>query len=377
MKKVLSLAILTAISTSASAAPIGTPAETAINNTASINYTVGTTPQTAIASSPDGNSTPGTSGTPTTFVVDKKIDLLVTGGATKPVVTGQLGATGTGATAADTELTFTVTNEGNSTENFSLSPSDAVTPIASGDNFNTTNCTVMVPASLPVSIPSGDTVNVTVECDIPPSSTVSPTGVVTNGEESIVDLLAEVVTPTTTGTNTADCNTNNGTTGANETCDVDIVYADGTGTATDTGGSTGGGPGDRNGKHSASGTYTINTADLTVQKEEDLTAMNIDLNNDGDFLDPGETNATGYHIPGSTVEYTITVSNAAGAATATDINLTDTVPATLTLTGAPEIVVAGAAAIPVPSGTSNSVASAPFSLDAGETAILTITATVN
>ncbi len=382
MKTLLSVAILSAITSSASAVPIGTAAETAIDNTASIAYSVGSTVQSPIASSPTGNSTAGTAGTPTTFVVDKKIDLLVTGGDNANVVPSQTGA------VDDTEITFTITNEGNSTETFILTPSDSITPIVVGDNFNSTGCTVTatgpLPATtvvaLPAVIASGDSIEATVECDIPSSATVSPTGIVTNGEISKVDLLAEVSAPTTIGTNTAACNTNNGTAGANETCDVDIVFADGTGTGTDTGGSTGGGVGDRNGKHSATSTYTINTASLTVTKTEAVTAMVLDLDDDGGTA---PTAATGgdFHIPGSTITYTIEVDNTASAATG--LVITDTLDANLTfvsctVVGSPAALVPAAPTCGLVTGV---VTTGAFTLSDGSTtaqkATMTIEATVN
>jgi uncharacterized repeat protein (TIGR01451 family) len=361
MKTLLSMAVLTAISSGVSAAPIGTPAATAIDNTASISYSVGTTPQTAIESSDTGNSTPGAgNGTATTFVVDKKVDLSVTGATTTNVVPSQTGA------VDNTELTYTLTNEGNSTEDFTLTPSDSLA-VGVGDEFNSTGCTVTSPA-LPVTLASGDSTPVTVECDIPASSVT-----VTNGAQSLVDLLAEATGVTaSSGADTAGCISG---TVAGGDCVVDVVFADGSGTGTDTGGSTGGGAGDRNAKHSATSTYVINTADLIVQKTQALTAMNIDLNGDGDVTDPGESNATGYHIPGSTVEYTITVANAAGAATATGINIGDTVPATMTVVGTPSLDVAGNAGTANAAG--NVVSTTPFDLAAGETATLTIVATVN
>jgi len=347
MKTLLSVAVLTAITSTASAAPIGTAAGTAVENTASISYSVGGTNQTPIESSEAGNTNPGLgNGEATTFVVDKKIDLLVTGATTTNVVPGQTGA------ADNTELTYTLTNEGNSTEDFTLAATDNLALAVGTDDFNSTGCSVTAPA-LPVTIASGDVVNVTVECDIPASSAT-----VTNGAKSLVDLLATVTGVTASGgADTVGCTTG---TVAGGDCTVDVVFADGTGTGTDAA--------DRNAKHSATSTYIINTADLTVKKTQAATSMLIN--------GTAET-ADVYHIPGSTIEYTITVSNAVGAATATGIVLSDTVPATMTVVGTPTVSINGGADINATSGTSNSVASASFDLNAGDTAILTIIATVN
>jgi len=344
MKTLLSVAVLTAITSTASAAPIGTAAGTEVDNTASISYSVGSTPQTPIESSEAGNTNPGVgNGTATTFVVDKKVDLLVTGATTTNVVPSQTGA------ADNTELSYTLTNEGNSTEAFTLVATDNLALAVGTDDFNSTGCTVTAPA-LPVTIASGDIVNVTVECDIPASSAT-----VTNGAKSLVDLLATATGVTaSSGADTVGCTTG---TVAGGDCTVDVVFADGTGTGTGTDAA------DRNAKHSATSTYIINTADLTVKKTQAATSMLIN--------GTAET-ANVYHIPGSTIEYTITVSNAAGAATATGIVLSDAVSAdleniTATITGGTSGVVNVAG---------QNVTSAGFDLAAGETATLTITATV-
>ena len=353
MKTLLSVAILTAISSSTLAIPIpiGTAAGTEVNNTASISYKVGGATQTPIESSETGNTTPGAGkGTATTFVVDKKIDLLVTGSTTTNVVPGQTGA------ANNTELTYTLLNEGNSTESFTLTASDNLALVPGADDFNSTNCTVTAPATLPVSLASGAQVSVTVECDIPSSSAT-----VINGSKSLVDLLAEVTGVTeTTAADSAGCTTG---TIAGGNCVVDVVFADSTGTGTD--------GNHRNAKHSSTSTYIISTANLTVKKTEAVTAMEIN-----------NANVTGnkYHIPGSTIVYTITVVNANGAATATEIVLTDTVPATMTVVGTPTIAITsgngGSATMASGAGIS-AVATNAFDLDADETATLTITATVN
>ncbi|MEE9444503.1 MAG: hypothetical protein V3V19_02440 [Cocleimonas sp.] len=341
IKTLLSVAVLAATTGSVWAAPIGTAAGTDINNTASITYSVGGTGQTAIASSPTGNATPGTVGTPTHFVVDKKIDLLVTGAATEKTVQPEQ----TGA-ASDTELSYVLTNEGNSTESFSAVVTDSGALGTAGDEFNTSGCTITAPANpAAMSIASGDTVNITVECDIPANGTN-----VSNGKKSLVDVLATVTGVTATGS-------------ADDPAAVDTVFADGSGTATD--GSI------RNAQHSATSTYIINAAGLTVKKTQAVTAMDAS----GTPITAGNL----YHIPGATVVYTITVVNAAGAATATGIELTDTVPATMTVVGVPTIAITGGngGAATMASGAGvNAVASNTFDLDADETATMTITATV-
>lgn len=315
MKTLLSVAVLSAITSNTWAA--GTAAGTDIDNTATLSYAVSGTNQTPIESSEAGNSTPGAgNGSATTFKVDKKIDLLVTAGSGVNVVPG----------TTIQPITFTLTNEGNSTEDFSFA-----TTQVSGDNFDTLNCST--PAN--VTLAADATQTITVNCDIPANDGTT----VVNSSTSQVDLKATAVGVTETA-------------GAESANTVDVVFADDTGTATD--------GADRNAQHSAVNTYTVNTADITVAKTSAVTQ------------DPFNGTTNPKRIPGATIEYTITVTNAAGAATATGINISDPVPAdleniTATITGgnSTTATVAG-----------NNVSTAPFDLAAGETATLTITATV-
>ena len=346
----ISLALL---STAPSVWAAGTAANTDINNTATINYSVGGTSQTEIESSEAGNSNPGNgNGSATTFKVDKKIDLLVTAGANVNVVP---------ATSAQ-PAPFTLKNEGNSTESFSLTPTQVA-----GDSFDTTSCTTEVTAVAPgaaaagVSLPAtgnitlkaDQTATLTVKCDI-------PTGKV-NGNTSVIDLRAAAIDPVTTVTYVE-------TAGGDNKDAVDVVLTD-TDSAAANASTTDGG--DRNAAHSAVNTYVINTADLKVKKTSAVTKMSI--NGVDDNTDPKR-------IPGSTIVYSIVVTNdvddgIADAAAATGIVLTDTVPSELTISSA-SIVVAGAASASItPVG--QLVTSAAFDLNAGETATLTITTTVN
>ena len=334
ISKLLPLSISIAALALASASwATGTASGTDIKNTATISYSVGSTAQTTIESSETGNSTPGKGkGSATTFLVDKKVDLSVTAGSPVNVVPG--------TTAQG--ITFTLTNEGNSSEEFSFSAPTQVT----GDSFDTTNCAT--PAN--VTLAADAQATITVKCDIPVSG-----GAVINNATSTVDLKATVVGAAAAA---AASDGNADVAGA-----VETVLADDTGTATD--------GADRNASHSAVNTYTVETADLTVKKESTVTKMSIN----GDDV---TTNAK--RIPGSTIEYTITVTNAANAATATGIVISDAVPKELTVVGTPTITggtssTASAGAYNATTGTA--VSSTAFDLAAGETAVLTIVATVN
>lgn len=344
-KKILSVAILTAITNTSWAD--GTLAGTNVDNTATITYSVSGAVQPVIGSSEAGNSTGG--GTPTSFEVDKKIDLSVTGGSPVNVVPG----------ATSQTITFEVLNEGNSTEDFEFTVKDDVT----GDNFDPSSaCSTPATISIPPSIlvpPTPTTISVT--CDIPSS--------VSNGDTSDIDLKATVV----------DGSGNPYTESATEAANiVDVVLADDKGSATDTGSETvTAGSGLRNATHSAVNTYTATNAaaDLTVQKVAAVTN------------DPINGAVTPKRIPGATIVYTITVSNADGASDATHLVISDILDTDLnfgscTVSG-PAIVnpVAPNPALPVTCGFSGgAVTTSSFTLPGGSGSAnvetLTITATV-
>ncbi len=336
---IASVAVLAFASNSAWAA--GTAAGVSVDNTASISYSVGTTPQTPIESSPTGNSTPGNiTGNETSFVVDKKIDLTVTPGSGITVVPDTTGVSG-GAN----ELTYTLENTGNSTEYFDFTLSQVA-----GDDFDATNCSFSAPSAgttiAPVQVAADATATVKIICDIPDNTAV------TNGDTADIDLRATAVTDASGATVYSES--------AADTTGVDVVLADNTGSATDA--AIGGG--DRNASHSAVVTYTVGSPALTVQKTSAVTKMSI--NGADDLTNP-------MRIPGSTIEYTITVVNGATAATASDVVISDILPTELTYVGC---TVSGSG-IASCSETAGTVTSAAFNLAASQTATLVIEATVN
>jgi len=258
------------------------------------------------------------------FKVDKKVDVLVTGGIDVNVVPGTTGQS----------ITFTVLNEGNSTENFDL----AATQVATGDDFDTSACTIASPAS-PVNLAADASATITVDCTIPASG-----GAVVNGADSFIDLQASINGVTETA-------------GADTAAGVEVVFADDVGTATDGTAVTG----LRNGSHSAINTFIINTADLSVAKTSAI------------ISDPFNLTTNPKRIPGATVQYSITVSNAVGASTATGIVITDAIPADLTIVST---TISGGTSTTATSAGQN-VTSAGFDLAAGESATLVVTATIN
>jgi len=103
-KGLLAVAALTAFSTG-SASAAGTAADTNVQNTFSLTYSVDGTEQPVIDTGPSGSNTP------TEFTVDRKVDLTVVSNGNETVAPGE----------ADAELTFTLTNTGNDTQGYDLS----------------------------------------------------------------------------------------------------------------------------------------------------------------------------------------------------------------------------------------------------------------
>ncbi len=362
IKTLASIAVLTAASNGVWAA--GTTAGTGVDNTASISYSVGGTPQAEIESSETGNSTPGAgNGTSTSFIVDKKVDVDVTAAAASQDIVP-------GGTASHT---FTVTNEGNDIEFFSLDDVNATT----GDVFDTTGCAITVDSvtgGLPA-IPASDTV--TASAPIP--STASPLRLGPDGTATVTMVCtapADNAGTPLVNTNDADVSlvatatvSDGGapltaTTGADTAGAKDTVLADAAGSAA----------GDvvEDASHSATVANVINTAEITVRKESSVVSDPIN----------GTTNPK--RIPDAVVRYTITVTNQ--AAEADHIVISDIVPSDLTyvscsLTGGVVNAVAPSPALGC-SESGGTVSSSSFTLPAGTsgsptTAVLTIDATIN
>lgn len=119
-----------------------------------------------------------------------------------------------------------------------------------------------------------------------------------------------------------------GTTGANN-AGIDTVLFDGAGVSDSA----------NDGAFSAQGRYSVAGAVLTVAKTSRVVSDPVNFTNNPKA------------IPGATVEYCITVANAAGAATATDVNLIDDLPADVTFSSAFGIFVNGNATCASGSGT--------------------------
>lgn len=262
----------------------GVSAGTTITNTATIDYRVGGVDQTEIMTSDS-------------FAVDRKVNFIVTQvtGAPTTVSPGQNGAV----------IAFDVTNLSNATIDLALAT------IQSGvDNFDVSNVVIYLDDGNNT-FDGGDTVvtfidelaedasvRVFVVSDVPLSAT--------NGQDADLLLSAtahEGSTPSALGSVITR------TPGA-DTDGVETVLADGAG-ANDAA---------QDGVHTAEGTYTVFAATLNVTKVSRV------LSDPFSSSDPKA-------IPGALIEYCIAVTNGASSATATNVIVSDTVPADLTFDG--------------------------------------------
>ncbi len=269
---------------------VGTPSGTTISNTATVSYAIAAVPQPIVTSNA------------ASFLVDKKVNLVV----------AEIGATATAVNIGQTGavIPFSVTNLGNDPQGFTLAAASAtgnpatggVAPFATND-FSATGLVVYVDANnngvyeplidTATAIPNlaaGVSRNVFVVGDIPAATL--------NNQQSVVSLTATAVVPTTMAALVA-------TAGA-DTAGVDVVFADGAGVAA----------GDiaRDAKHSAYGAYLASGVGLLMNK----TVLSV--------LDP---KGTAIVMPGAVLTYQI-VATLSGAGTATNLAITDPLPANLT-----------------------------------------------
>lgn len=275
----LSTASLLVLTASPSAMAL-TASGTNISNNATISYDVSSTPQTAIVSNTE------------TFMVDAKVDLTVAGTGGNINVTPNTTAQ---------SLKFTVTNTGNEAFDFALSA------VAGTLNFTPTNVAIYVDdgdgirngadtlTSTITNLAAGASRVVFIQSDIPASAT--------NTQTATYSLKAVAALANAAGAIPAQA--------ADVKATKQYVYADAAGTAT--------GDLTRDKTHSVNLTYTAVTSALTISKTSTV------------VWDPVNLGVSPLHIPGAIVEYTITISNAAGGAQADAIVLTDTLASNLTI----------------------------------------------
>lgn len=300
---------------SQSALAVGTASGTVIDNLAKLSYSVGGVAQNEICSSTTGNTlgnggttgttcTSGTNGAQaTSFTVDNKTNLTVAEGNTTftSVVPGQTTAV----------TTFTVTNNGNTTQDVLLAGANVAagqTLFGLTDNFDVTGVQVFVDSNANGVYDAGvDTATFVDELAANGTATVfvvaSVPSTQINGDASLVSLTATVAQGGAAGTQGAAVTE---TTTAN-TAGVDVVFADAAGSDDAA----------RDGKHSARDAYKVVSAVISVQKTATL------------LCDPMNGSTNPKNIPGAAVQYAITITNT-GTAAATLTQVTDALNAALT-----------------------------------------------
>lgn len=285
-------------------------------NNVSVDYKVNSVDQTQINS---GNCGAGTC--TDTFRVDTKVDLTV---GTNP-------ATNVFSGSADQVLTFTVTNTGNSTKGVALSLVSGTD--ATDDEFNMNNLEIWIDNPSVGAIGSFDAANdtrynagsETTEGLVNAGDLVKDTGAITvfvvadsptgrvAADTSKYTLVARTLNA---GTAVNAAGTLTTQTGSNTKAVNDTMFADGAGT----GGVTGVTDVALDGRYSNTGTYTVVAVGLVVTKTSAVT-------------DDGIAGSPEYAIPGATITYSIRLENSSGTTAATDIVITDAIPAGTTFTG--------------------------------------------
>lgn len=292
MKKVIKLSLfslvmagLMVLGINSAALAAGTISGTNISNTATIEYEVNAAAQTPIDS------------VPATFVVDNKVDLMVTEDNTTWIQVLP--------NAADQVMAFTVANNGNTTQDFAVTvlnnPND---PFGGTENFDATTVQVFVDSNdngtyelsdtdtFVDELAPDDSIKVFVVADIP--------AIQASGDIDVYTLTATALAgggPSAIGAGITESG------GADDPAVVDIVFADGAGD-TDA---------DRDASFSDTGSYQVMAAQLTITKTASV------------IRDPFNLGANPKSIPGAYIQYVITVSNAAGAgsSSATLTTITD------------------------------------------------------
>lgn len=320
LKRLFSLAFIGCLS-AMNAPTVFAAAGDTISNTATLTFDVGGT-ATVLESSPTGNSTTGlTFGTATDFLEDNLINFTV--------ATTDLASVSVDASATGQVLTFTVTNNGNGAQDFSLSAINAA--VGDPDPFIPADLDAFDPASFTVVVESGDAVGYDVLDVATYIDELAPLGVatvyivstmpvppLTNDDLAVMTLVAQVAAGDPAGTP--------GTQGADITTD-DTLNPDVTTTEEDVFNDAAGdlntaGAADviKNGQHSDTSSYIVGAAILTVAK----TSVTL--------WDPVNANTNPKSIPGAYVRYTITVGNdAAAGASGSLTSMADTLAAALIL----------------------------------------------
>lgn len=272
---------------SAPAWAAGTNAGATITNNVTVSYDVGGVTQNAATASDS-------------FTVDRRVNVTVTNvGPATSVSPGQ----------QDAVLAFDVTNLSNSSVDLALAAA-----LQAGTAANIANFQIYRDDGDNV-FDAGDTL-VTFLDEVAEDATVRVFVIAdiglnaANGNTFDVSLTANAHLAGAAGLGTELV----ATAGAN-TAGIDTVLFDGAGDVDVA----------NDGAFSDTGTYTVAGAVVTVTKSSRVIADPVNQ-----LLAGGAPNPNAKAIPGATVEYCIRVANAAGAATATGVDVTDDLPADVT-----------------------------------------------
>ena len=278
-------ALLVGLSTVALAQ--NTPSGTPITNTATLDYSVGGTAQAQVAS------------LPVTFVVDNKVDLTVTtvDGAIVSVIPGTFNQV----------LTYSVTNNGNTVQDYSLAALDAALgAFGETETFDAANVRVFVDDG-DNTYTAADTDTYIDELAIGATITVFVVAdillVQVNSDVASYDLVAQTATGGAGGAQGGDILADDSGDADNPAL-VQIVFADGAGIADAA----------NDGQFSSRDGYMVLTADLEAVK-----TFNV-------LSDPFNLAVNPKAIPGATVGYQVMVNNN-GTVTADAVEVIDSIPA--------------------------------------------------
>ncbi|HNW18896.1 MAG TPA: hypothetical protein PKK17_10300 [Sphingorhabdus lacus] len=290
---VASSSVSLAVLCSAPAFAAGTTQGTSITNNVNVNFQVGGVAQTQASASD-------------VFVVDRKVIFSLAEKAptgTTNVSPGQTGQI----------TTFVLTNTSNDTLDFTITPSQLVGGTAAHggtDAFNVTNLLVCLDANADNTCDSAATATLTINDLIADANTtILVVGDIplsaTNGQVAGISLSAAALNSNGTAITAATDATVNGA-GTVETIFADTAKSGNGGTSAA-----------RDGIDVATDDYTVQAAVLSVFKTSRI-------------ISDGVSSSNFKSVPGAVVEYCISVANAAGGATATNISISDLVPTNTT-----------------------------------------------
>jgi uncharacterized repeat protein (TIGR01451 family) len=272
-----------------------------VNNTALVDYEVSSVAQAQESASED-------------FTVDRHIDLTV--------ATAEVAYVTTAPNNTTAILRYTVLNSGNDTLGFALSAVDeaatTVEPTLGGDDeVDSVALAIYHDVNGDGLLDGGDTLGyidslgIDLTADVIVVSQIPTAAAVNNGDNLMAAAIAHAAEAGTLG---ATLVTQSGA-DAQDTEDTDLIDGSGDTVA--------GVDGLADARHSDMWAYVIQGANLTVTKAAALFTGS-------------------YYIPGSVVQYTITIANGAGGLDTTNVDLTDSIPANTTFVGG-TLTVGGAA----------------------------------